>query len=91
MTLDVGAFAKALEFASGVKPRVIGKPEPSFFLTAVKDMKLQPSEVSELTLSCVLFKQKGMNSYSLSFSLLQLLCMMRPTLMAHKRNNKVRK
>lgn len=48
MTLDVGAFAKALEFASGVKPRVIGKPEPSFFLTAVKDMKLQPSEVSEL-------------------------------------------
>lgn len=84
MTLDVGAFAKALEFASGVKPRVIGKPEPSFFLTAVKDMKLLPSEVSELTLlSCVLFKQKGMDSYNFVFSLLQLLRMMSPTLLVN--------
>lgn len=84
MTLDVGAFAKALEFASGIKPRVIGKPEPSFFLTAVKDMKLLPSEVSELTLlSCVPFKQKGMDSYNFVFSLLQLLRMMSPTLLAN--------
>jgi phospholysine phosphohistidine inorganic pyrophosphate phosphatase len=45
LTLDVGAFAKALEFSSGVKPRVIGKPDPSFFLAAVEDMNLSPSEV----------------------------------------------
>ncbi|XP_054262788.1 phospholysine phosphohistidine inorganic pyrophosphate phosphatase-like [Macrosteles quadrilineatus] len=45
LTLDVGAFAKALEFSSGVKPRVIGKPDPTFFLAAVEDMNLSPSEV----------------------------------------------
>lgn len=48
LTLDVGAFAKALEFSSGVKPKVIGKPESSFFLAAVEDMKLSPNEVSKL-------------------------------------------
>ncbi|XP_046667317.1 phospholysine phosphohistidine inorganic pyrophosphate phosphatase-like [Homalodisca vitripennis] len=45
LTLDVGAFTKALEFSSGVKPKVIGKPDASFFLTAVEDMNLQPNEV----------------------------------------------
>uniref|UniRef100_A0A1B6KY18 Phospholysine phosphohistidine inorganic pyrophosphate phosphatase n=1 Tax=Graphocephala atropunctata TaxID=36148 RepID=A0A1B6KY18_9HEMI len=45
LTLDVGAFTKALEFSSGVKPKVIGKPEASFFLAAVEDMNLSPSEV----------------------------------------------
>lgn len=55
LTLDVGAFSKALEFASGVKPRVIGKPEPSFFLAAVKDMKLSPSEVCRLVICLCTF------------------------------------
>lgn len=45
LTLDVGAFSKALEFSTGVKPIIIGKPDASFFLAAVEDMGLSPNEV----------------------------------------------
>jgi HAD superfamily hydrolase (TIGR01458 family) len=37
-TLDSGAFVTGLEFASGVKARVVGKPAREFFTTAVRDL-----------------------------------------------------
>ncbi|XP_065185247.1 phospholysine phosphohistidine inorganic pyrophosphate phosphatase-like [Sycon ciliatum] len=40
LNLDVGAFAKVLEYASGVKAEVIGKPEPTYFNAALDDMKV---------------------------------------------------
>ena len=38
LSIDVGAFVKALEFASGRVPQVLGKPEPAFFNAALSDM-----------------------------------------------------
>jgi HAD superfamily hydrolase (TIGR01458 family) len=37
-TLDSGAFVAGLEFASGVKARVVGKPARQFFSAAVRDL-----------------------------------------------------
>jgi HAD superfamily hydrolase (TIGR01458 family) len=37
-TLDSGAFVAGLEFASGVKARIVGKPAPPFFTTAAADL-----------------------------------------------------
>lgn len=45
LQLDVGAFAKALEFACGVESEVVGKPSPVFFNQALADMGIQPEEV----------------------------------------------
>jgi len=44
LTLDVGPFTAALEFATGRKATVVGKPSKDFFLTAVGDMGLSPGE-----------------------------------------------
>eukprot|EP00095_Tigriopus_kingsejongensis_P004449 maker-scaffold168_size293125-snap-gene-0.19 protein:Tk04449 transcript:maker-scaffold168_size293125-snap-gene-0.19-mRNA-1 annotation:"phospholysine phosphohistidine inorganic pyrophosphate phosphatase" len=44
LTLDVGAFAAALEFATNTKAIVCGKPSGEFFHTALKDMGVEPHE-----------------------------------------------
>ncbi len=36
MRLDAGAMVAALSFAAGVEPRVLGKPDPAFFETALQ-------------------------------------------------------
>ncbi|XP_006143977.2 phospholysine phosphohistidine inorganic pyrophosphate phosphatase [Tupaia chinensis] len=36
LMLDVGAYMKALEYASGVKAEVVGKPSPEFFKSALR-------------------------------------------------------
>ena len=46
LTLDVGAFVRALEYASGVKAEVVGKPAPKFFQTALSDLGVMAEEVS---------------------------------------------
>ncbi|XP_056004921.1 uncharacterized protein LOC125660289 [Ostrea edulis] len=38
LTLDVGPFTKALEFAADVKAEVVGKPSPTFFNSVLEDM-----------------------------------------------------
>lgn len=45
LALDVGSFTKGIEYATGVTARIVGKPSAEFFLSAVRDMKLEPSEV----------------------------------------------
>ncbi|XP_014270964.1 phospholysine phosphohistidine inorganic pyrophosphate phosphatase [Halyomorpha halys] len=45
LALDVGPFCKAIEYATGVKAIVVGKPSPQYFLDAVSELKLQPNEV----------------------------------------------
>ncbi|KAG8223869.1 hypothetical protein J437_LFUL005433 [Ladona fulva] len=45
LCLDVGCFTTALEFATGLKAEVVGKPSSSFFATPLKDMGLDSSEV----------------------------------------------
>lgn len=46
LQLDIGGFVEALEYASGVKAMIIGKPSPDFFQIALDDMALKPSEVA---------------------------------------------
>ncbi|MEM1041789.1 MAG: TIGR01458 family HAD-type hydrolase [Bacteroidota bacterium] len=46
LQLDVGAFVAALEYATGKDVTVVGKPEPQFFLDAVADLGLDPSDVA---------------------------------------------
>lgn len=38
LRLDVGAYAAALEYASGVEPTVVGKPSKRFFAAALADL-----------------------------------------------------
>lgn len=45
LRLDVGAFVRALEYASGRHALVLGKPDPAFFLTAVRELDLDPRDV----------------------------------------------
>jgi phospholysine phosphohistidine inorganic pyrophosphate phosphatase len=45
LTLDVGPFAAALEFASGAEAVVVGKPDQAFFKAAVEDMGIGLHEV----------------------------------------------
>jgi HAD superfamily hydrolase (TIGR01450 family) len=40
-TLDSGAFVAGLEFATETRARIIGKPHPEFFSTAVADLRRQ--------------------------------------------------
>ena len=44
LQMDIGGFVEALEYASGVKAMIIGKPSPDFFQIALDDMALKPSE-----------------------------------------------
>ncbi len=44
LSLDAGPFVKALEFASGKRAKLIGKPSREFFLQAVRSMGLRPEE-----------------------------------------------
>lgn len=46
LVLDVGAFTAALEFATGSKAKVMGKPEADFFMAALKDMEVSAANVS---------------------------------------------
>lgn len=45
-SLDVGAFAALLEFASGRRPIVLGKPSADYFHAGVAALGLQPAEVA---------------------------------------------
>jgi len=44
LQMDIGGFVDALEYASGVKAMVIGKPAPDFFKIALDDLGLTPAE-----------------------------------------------
>ncbi|ACK49564.1 HAD-superfamily subfamily IIA hydrolase like protein [Methylocella silvestris BL2] len=46
LSLDAGPFVAALEFASGKKPLVLGKPAPAFFKLAVESMGLDMEDVA---------------------------------------------
>jgi HAD superfamily hydrolase (TIGR01458 family) len=45
LSLDVGPFVTALEYASGRQAQVLGKPAPGFFHQAVASMGLEPEQV----------------------------------------------
>ncbi|HFQ61867.1 MAG TPA: TIGR01458 family HAD-type hydrolase [Epsilonproteobacteria bacterium] len=45
LAMDAGGFITALEFASGVEAKIIGKPSKAFFHLAVASMGLKPEEV----------------------------------------------
>jgi len=44
LQMDIGGFVDALEYASGVRAMIIGKPSPDFFLAALDDMGLKASQ-----------------------------------------------
>lgn len=44
LSLDAGPFIKALEFASGVKATLFGKPSPEFFRASIESMDCGPEE-----------------------------------------------
>ena len=46
LSLDAGPFVAALEYASGKRAAVVGKPEERFFRAALEDMGLEASEVA---------------------------------------------
>ena len=46
LQMDIGGFVAALEYVSGVKAMIIGKPSPEFFQIALSDIGLKPSEVA---------------------------------------------
>ena len=46
LALDAGPFVVALEFASGKKASVVGKPEREFFRLALEDLGLRAHEVA---------------------------------------------
>jgi HAD superfamily hydrolase (TIGR01458 family) len=46
LSLDAGPFVAALEYASGDRATVVGKPEEHFFRLALEDMGLEPHEVA---------------------------------------------
>ncbi|WP_018936054.1 TIGR01458 family HAD-type hydrolase [Thioalkalivibrio sp. ALJ24] len=45
LSLDLGPFARALEYAAGVTAENFGKPDPRLFHAAVADLGLRPEEV----------------------------------------------
>ncbi len=45
LSLDIGPFVKALEYASGKTATIVGKPARAFFLEAVRDLGCEPGEV----------------------------------------------
>ncbi len=46
LSLDAGPFVAALEYASGKRAVIVGKPEESFFRIALEDMGLEANEVA---------------------------------------------
>ena len=46
LALDAGPFVAALEFASGKKASVVGKPEREYFRLALEDLGLRAGEVA---------------------------------------------
>lgn len=42
LTLDMGAFVAGLEYSSGVKAEVVGKPAAPFFLSALEELGIAP-------------------------------------------------
>ena len=46
LSLDAGPFVAALEYASGKRASVVGKPEPDFFRLALEDLGLEAHEVA---------------------------------------------
>jgi phospholysine phosphohistidine inorganic pyrophosphate phosphatase len=46
LSLDVGPFVAALEYASGKTALVVGKPEVAYFEAALRDLGLQTREVA---------------------------------------------
>ncbi|AXR62622.1 TIGR01458 family HAD-type hydrolase [Leptospira mayottensis] len=44
LMLDMGAFVSGIEYATGVKAEIIGKPSPAFFKAALKMISTQASE-----------------------------------------------
>ncbi|HKB49808.1 MAG TPA: TIGR01458 family HAD-type hydrolase [Solirubrobacterales bacterium] len=44
LALDVGAYAAALEYASGVEPIVVGKPSREFFAAALESLGAGPAD-----------------------------------------------
>ncbi|WP_078128626.1 TIGR01458 family HAD-type hydrolase [Leptospira alexanderi] len=44
LMLDMGAFVCGIEYATGVKAEIIGKPSPAFFKAALKMISTQASE-----------------------------------------------
>jgi len=44
LVLDVGAYAAALEYATGREAVVVGKPAPAFFAAALAELNAQPAE-----------------------------------------------
>lgn len=45
LALGPGPFVAALEYATGKKATVMGKPEQNFFLSALEGLNCQPKEV----------------------------------------------
>src|SRR5690606_36950964 len=45
LQMDIGGFIEALEYASGTKAMIIGKPSADFFNAALEDMQLEAREV----------------------------------------------
>lgn len=46
LQMDIGGFVDALEYASGTKAMMIGKPSADFFQIALDDLQLKSSEVA---------------------------------------------
>lgn len=46
LSMDSGAFIRALEFSTGTKALLFGKPAPAFFQSAAQSMKLEPANVT---------------------------------------------
>lgn len=46
LQMDIGGFIDGLEYASGVKAMIVGKPSPDFFQIALDDMGLNPCEAA---------------------------------------------
>jgi len=46
LRLDAGPFVRALEFATGKKALVLGKPAPAFFHLAMDDLGLSPGQMA---------------------------------------------
>lgn len=42
LKIDVGAYTKGLEYACSIKAEYVGKPNPSYFLSAVEQLHLSP-------------------------------------------------
>lgn len=46
LSLDMGPFVAALEYAAEIRAVILGKPAPEFFLAAVNSLGLSPKEVA---------------------------------------------